>query len=57
VKYLADPSTERRSFVAKNFPETQVVTDWREVLADSEVDAVIIATPAGTHYSLAIAAL
>jgi predicted dehydrogenase len=57
VKYLADPSAERRNFVVKNYPATQAVPDWQMVLADADVDGVVIATPAGTHFALALAAL
>lgn len=57
VKYLADPSAERRSFVQKSFPATQAVADWQVALADPSVDGVVIATPAGTHFPLAQAAL
>ena len=53
VKYLVDPSPERRAFAARMSPRTQTVDRVDEVLADSEVTAVIIATPAGTHYDLA----
>jgi len=57
VKYLADPNPERRSFVTKNFPGTLAVADWQTVFADPSVDAVVIATPAGVHFELALAAL
>ncbi|HXI69255.1 MAG TPA: Gfo/Idh/MocA family oxidoreductase [Verrucomicrobiae bacterium] len=57
VKYVVDGSAERRSFVEKNFPRTRGVEDQRAALDDPEIDAVIIATPAGTHFELALAAL
>ena len=57
MKYLADMSEERRSYVAKNFPQTKVVANHVEVLADKEVVAVVIATPAGSHFALAREAL
>src|SRR5262245_18976433 len=47
VKYVADGSAERRAFVQSNFPKTRAVNSPAEVLNDSEVNAVIIATPAG----------
>jgi predicted dehydrogenase len=43
--------------VETHFPRTQAVSSSRSVLEDPEVDAAIIATPAGTHYSLAKEAL
>ena len=57
VKTVVDASAERRAFVTANFPRTTAVADPASVLADPEVDAVIIATPAGTHFELARAAL
>ena len=53
VKYCVDASPERRSFVENNFPRTKAVDSVELVLADPAVDAVVIATPAGTHYELA----
>ena len=57
VKYVVDASAERRAFVTQNFPRTQAVESYVEVLADPEVDAVIIATPAASHFELGMAAL
>lgn len=57
MKYLVDSNAERRVFVAKNFPASQAVPEVGPVLADPEVQAVVIATPAGSHYELALAAL
>src|SRR5271170_1132871 len=57
VKYVVDSSAERRAFVEKNFSRTQAVDSRATVLDDPEVDAVIIATPAATHFELACAAL
>ena len=57
VRYVVDLSKERREFVEANFPRTQAVESRDVVLNDAEVDAVIIATPAETHFSLAMEAL
>jgi predicted dehydrogenase len=57
VKYVVDSSAARRAFVEKNFPQTKAIEASRSVLEDPEVDAVVIATPAATHFSLALAAL
>jgi predicted dehydrogenase len=57
VKYLVDPSEERRRFVTSQFPKTQAISDVDIVLNDPAVNAVIIATPAGTHFELAKRAL
>ena len=57
VKYVVDPSAERRAFVERNFPRTVALESCDRVLKDPEVKAVIIATPAGTHFALARQAL
>src|ERR1700739_4777321 len=57
VKYVVDASADRRAFVKKFFPAAQAVEAWPPVFADPEVDAVVIATPAASHFELALAAL
>jgi predicted dehydrogenase len=57
VKNVVDASPERRAFVQANFPRTVAVTDYKTVLADPEIDAVVIATPAATHFQLGLEAL
>src|SRR5438132_9914023 len=57
VKYVADKSADRRAFVERNFPQTRAVESCDAVLDDPEIDAVVIATPAETHFSLAIRVL
>ena len=57
VKYVVDSSPGRRAFVEAGFPRTKAVESHAAVLEDPEVDAVVIVTPAGTHFSLARDAL
>lgn len=57
VKYVVDSSPERRAFVEANFARTRAVESADSVLDDPEVNAVIIATPAETHFMLAKNAL
>src|SRR5947207_3225672 len=57
VKYVVDSSPERRSFVENNFPRTSAVDSADAVFNDPEVDAIIVATPAGSHFTLANNAL
>src|SRR5712671_3515976 len=52
VKYVADTNPERLDYVQSNFPKTRIVNDIEEVLRDPEVDAVLVATPAGSHYQM-----
>ncbi len=53
VKYVVDSSVQRRAFVSANFPFSRALERHDVVLEDGEVDGVIIATPAGSHFSLA----
>ena len=57
VVAVSDLRPERLAQVPDRFPDARVTTDFRELLADPEVDAVVVATPVSTHYSLALAAL
>ncbi len=57
VKFVVDASPERRAFVETNFPRTKALAEIQLVLADPEIDALVIATPAGTHFNLAREAL
>ena len=57
VKYVVDASAERRTFVRNSFPQTATLETHQPVLDDPEVDAVVIATPAATHFDLARAVL
>jgi predicted dehydrogenase len=52
VKYLVEPNEDRRRYVQKNFPRTTPVA-IEAALADSAVQAVVVATPAATHFELA----
>lgn len=57
VKYVVDPSPERRVFLETAFAGIKAVESPQVVLDDPEVDAVIIATPAEFHYVQAEEAL
>jgi predicted dehydrogenase len=57
VKYVADATAERRAFVERNFPTTLAVASSDVAFDDPAVQAVVIATPAATHYALAKRAL
>jgi predicted dehydrogenase len=57
VKYVVDASEERRRFVQQMFPQSITMETAENALSDGEVDAVIIATPAKTHFELACRAL
>jgi predicted dehydrogenase len=57
VVAVSDLRPERLVDVRDRFPAARVTTDFRQLLADPKVDAVVIATPVSTHYSIALAAL
>jgi predicted dehydrogenase len=55
--WICDRDPERVASIAKRYPNTRPTTELSEVLADPELDAVILATPVFTHHALASAAL
>jgi len=57
VKWVVEQRPERQQYVRENYPHSRVTADWQAVLEDAEVDAVVIATPAATHFELTQAAL
>jgi predicted dehydrogenase len=57
LAWLCDLSEENRVRFASRYPGTRMTADFDEVLADAEVDAVVVATPVVTHYDLARRAL
>ncbi|MEZ4635483.1 MAG: Gfo/Idh/MocA family oxidoreductase [Caldilineaceae bacterium] len=57
LTYLVDRDPQVLANVAGLFPGTTLAADAEQVLADETVDAVVIATPAKTHFDLAHKAL
>jgi predicted dehydrogenase len=57
VKAVVDRDKGRLDQVKARFPRIDVTSELDGVLADSDVDAVVIATPTSTHYALVKAAL
>jgi len=57
IKYVCDFNTSRLSAVNKQYPNIITNSDYETVLNDSDIDAVIIATPVFTHFELAKKAL
>ncbi len=55
--YCFDIDRVRVDRVVQEYPSARPVGDFESVLNDSEIDAVVIATPVGTHYPLAKGAL
>ncbi|HET6214360.1 MAG TPA: Gfo/Idh/MocA family oxidoreductase [Micromonosporaceae bacterium] len=56
-RYVVDASADRRERAAAQYPQVTVTDDLARVLADDEVTAVVLATPAATHLPLGTALL
>jgi predicted dehydrogenase len=57
VVWVVDPDAARVALVRARFAEVKTAPDPGPALADPDVDAVVVATPASTHHALAKAAL
>ena len=57
VKKVADSRLDRLEQLTKTFPSIKAVIDAEEIINDPEIDAVVIATPVFTHFTLARKAL
>ena len=54
IKYLVDIKKERAQALAEQYNVPYVLEDYREILADKEIEAVSICTPNDTHAPIAI---
>lgn len=52
-----DFDAERLARIGRRYPALRLTQAYEEILADDEIDAVVIATSVTTHYRLALAAL
>jgi predicted dehydrogenase len=57
LRWVCDKDARHLSKVARRYPVARASSDYAELLADSRLDAVIIATPVATHYDFARRAL
>ena len=57
LAWLCDLDAQILSSIARRYPDAKLTTDVATMLADPELDAVVIATPISTHHTLASAAL
>ncbi|TEU14775.1 MAG: Gfo/Idh/MocA family oxidoreductase [Anaerolineales bacterium] len=57
VVAACDQNPERLQEVGRRFPGVALTTDVAEVLSRDDIDAVVVATPATTHYEVAHACL
>lgn len=54
---LADGDAKRLDLFKRNYPYVKTTQNAEELIDNPEIDAVVIATPVFTHYSLALKAL
>ena len=57
VAAVADQSPARLKAVGNLYPSIRLTTSAADLIADSTIDAVVIATPVHSHFDLAMAAL
>ena len=55
--WLCDADAQRRERAGELFPAARLSADLGELLANPQLDAIVLATPVSTHASLAIAVL
>jgi predicted dehydrogenase len=57
LAWLTDPAEGKKEEFTARYPQAQWAASFDEMLADTQLDAVVIATPVPTHYELARQAL
>jgi len=57
LAWLCDLDSSRRDAFTSRYPAARMTADFGELVADPELEAIVIATPVPTHYELAKQAL
>jgi predicted dehydrogenase len=57
LRWICDLDPHRLSLMGRRYPSARTTSDYKTLLADPSLDAVVIATPVGTHYRFALEAL
>ena len=57
VAAVADLDTTKLELVRRRFPAVKTTTNFQDLLADTSIDAIAIATPVSTHFEIGMAAL
>ncbi len=57
VVSVSDLNDNRLAAVRSRYPTIKTATDYRDLLKDPSVDAILVATPVATHFPLALEAL
>jgi predicted dehydrogenase len=54
---VSDLRPERLATIRRRYPDVETTSDYRDLLRNPSVEAVVIATPVATHFDLAMAAM
>ena len=57
LRLVCDPAESGRTAAAENAPGVSISSEFNDALRSGDIEAVVIATPAETHFNLAAAAL
>jgi predicted dehydrogenase len=57
LRWMCDLDPKRLEAMGRRYPSADVTRDYRQMLADDSLSAVVIATPVATHYNFAREAL
>tara|TARA_B100001250_G_C19812552_1_gene796453 strand:+ start:2953 stop:3951 length:999 start_codon:yes stop_codon:yes gene_type:complete len=57
VKTVLDLSQERLDFVTETYSGIKITKELNDILADDEIDAVVVSTPVNTHFELVMKSL
>ena len=53
LRWICDLDEDRLVSMSRRYPMARTTTDYRELVADPEVDAVAVVTPVATHFAIA----
>jgi predicted dehydrogenase len=53
VKKASDLKAGRLDYIKKEFPHVDITKDYRDILKDKSINAVVVATPVSTHREIA----
>ena len=53
---VCDPMEEARASAVADFGADRAYADWHDVMADPDIDAIVVVTPTGMHRDIVVAA-
>ena len=57
VVAVSDLNDARLKLVKARYPTIDITTDYRQLIARTDIDAILIATPVSAHYPIALESL